>query len=168
MSAEDETGASGAAALIERLAGMPDRLEAALVALGSREAAPGVGGWSARELAGHLGDASRYWGARMRRAVYEDRPTLAAYDQEGCVALAAYQYTLASDLACQFRAYSEPLVAFLRGLDPAAWERAGVHEEMGPLTVRELVAIEADHEAEHIAQIEALASGTSGVNVSSA
>lgn len=157
MSAEDTAETSDAAALIARLAGMPDRLEAALAALGAREAAPAVDGWSARELAGHLADASRYWGARMRRTVFEERPTLVVYDQEACVALAAYQYALASDLARQFRAYSEPLVAFLRGLDPADWERVGVHEEMGPLTVRELATVEANHEQEHIAQIEALA-----------
>ena len=150
-----------AAEVIERLAGMPNRLEAALAALGPLEAAPGVDGWSARELAGHLGDASRYWGARMRRAVIEGRPQLAAYDQEGCVALAAYRYAQGADLARQFRAYSEPLVAFLRGLADAEWERVGVHAEMGPLTVLELARIEADHERDHIAQISALV-GQSG------
>lgn len=133
---------------------MPDRLEAAIAALGEREAAPGVDGWSVRELAGHLSDASRYWGARMRRAVFEDRPQLDPYDQEGCVALAAYRYALGPDLARQFRAFSEPVTAFLRVIAPSDWERVGVHGEMGPLTVRQLVTIEVDHEREHIEQIE--------------
>jgi hypothetical protein len=92
----------------------------------------------------------------MRRAVFEEQPRLAAYDQEGCVALAAYRHAQGTDLARQFRAYSEPLVAFLRGLTPAEWERVGVHAEMGALTVHQLATIEAEHEGEHLAQISAL------------
>jgi hypothetical protein len=144
--------------LIEQLAAMPDRLDAAVATLGAREAQPNVDGWSPRELAGHLCDASRYWGARIRLVALEERPTLPSYDQDTFVALAAYRYILAADLARIFRATSGPLVSFLRGLEADAWSREGVHEERGPLSLLQLAIIEVGHEAEHIAQIEQLGS----------
>ncbi len=149
--------AANPAELIENLASMPDRLEAAVAALGAREATPSVDGWSARELTGHLCDAARVWGARMRLAALEDRPHLDLYDQEAFVRLGAYRYIPAAELARQFRAISEPTVAFLRGLDAATWEQVGIHDEYGELALRQIVAIEADHEREHVAQIERLA-----------
>ena len=154
MSASD---AASPAELIESLAGMPDRLEAAVAALGPREAAPGVDGWSARELAGHLCDAARMWGARMRLAALEDRPHLEVYDQDAFVRLGAYRYIPAGELARQFRTISEPTVAFLRGLDAGAWERTATHDEYGALTLRQVVVIEVDHEREHVGQIEGMA-----------
>jgi uncharacterized damage-inducible protein DinB len=143
--------------LIESLASMPDRLEAAVAALGPREAAPGADGWSARELTGHLCDAARMWGARMRLAAFEDRPHLESYDQDTFVRLGAYRHIPAAALVSQFRTISEPTVAFLRELDTSAWERTGVHDERGALTLREIVAIEAEHEREHVEQIERMA-----------
>jgi uncharacterized damage-inducible protein DinB len=149
--------AASPAELIASLAGMPARLEAAVAALGAREAAPGVDGWSARELAGHLCDAARVWGARMRVAALEERPHLELYDQEAFVRLGAYRYIPSGELARQFRTISEPTVAFLRGLDAGAWERIAIHDEFGALTLREIVVIEVDHEREHVGQIEGMA-----------
>jgi len=150
-------GAASPAELIESLASMPDRLEAAVAALGPQEAAPGVDGWSARELTGHLCDAARLWGARMRLAALEDRPRLESYDQDAFVRLAAYRYFAAPELARQFRTISEPTVTFLRGLLPEAWERVAIHEERGPLTLLQIVTVEAEHEREPVEQIERMA-----------
>jgi hypothetical protein len=150
-------GAAGSVELIESLASMPGRLEAAIAALGAQEATPGVDGWSARELVGHLCDAARIWGARMRLAAFEDHPRLEPYDQDGFVRLAAYRYIPAPELMRQFRAISEPTVAFLRGVGPDDWGRVAVHDERGALTLREIVAIEEEHEREHVEQIERMA-----------
>ncbi len=150
-------GAESPAELIESLASMPDRLEAAVAALGPRESAPGSDGWSARELTGHLCDAARMWGARMRLAAFEDRPQLESYDQDAFVRLSAYRYISAAELAHQFRVISEPTVVFLRQLQAGDWERVGVHDERGALTLREIVVIEAAHEREHVEQIERMA-----------
>lgn len=153
------SGESNPADLIERLAAMPDRLDAAVAALGAREAAASAEGWSPRELAGHLCDASRLWGGRMRRVALEERPRLPGYDQDDFVALAAYRYVPAADLARVFRATSESLVTFLRGLSASDWQREGIHEERGSLTVLQIAAIEAEHETEHVEQITRLTAG---------
>jgi hypothetical protein len=140
--------------LVAQLASAPDLLDASLAAVGvaSQSATPGATGeasWTTSEIIGHLCDAARYWGARMRLAAHEDRPTLQTFDQDSFVALAAYRYVPADMLAQEFRLINASNVAMLRGLSAQDWERVGVHSERGPLTIRQIVEIEAGHELEH-------------------
>lgn len=154
LSVERGAGDANPAELLDRLADIPNRLDAAVAALGAHDTAVVADGWTARELTGHLGDSSRLWGARMRMVALEDRPRLVAYDQDTFVRLAAYRHIPARDLARQFRAASEPLIAFLRELGPVSWDRAGVHDERGELTLRDIVSLEVAHEVEHVEQLE--------------
>jgi hypothetical protein len=71
------------------------------------------------------------------------------FDQDSFVALAAYRYVPADMLAQEFRLINASNVAMLRGLSAQDWERVGVHSERGPLTIRQIVEIEAGHELEH-------------------
>lgn len=145
--------------LVALLASAPDRLDATLAANTRQEPAPqpgvttGEGEWTTSELVGHLCDAARYWGGRMRLVVYEDEPALPVYDQDTFVRLAAYRYVPVATLAREFRLISEANVALLRGLRPEAWQRGGRHEERGRLTLRALVEIEAEHEGDHVRQL---------------
>jgi hypothetical protein len=45
------------------------------------------------------------------------------------------------------------LVNALRNVSPEDWERSGIHEVRGPMTVYELATQIAEHEDEHLAQI---------------
>ncbi len=141
--------------LITLLAGVPDQLEAALRAAPQQAPAVQSGGatgeesWTTSEIVGHVCDAARYWGARMRLVVHEDRPQLEVFDQDALVRLAAYRYIPAETLAQEFRLVNASNVALLRGLRADQWERVGVHSERGPLTLREIVEIEARHESDH-------------------
>jgi len=145
--------------LVAQLASVPDLLDAALAALGATPepaaasgatgGATGEAGWTTSEIIGHLCDAARYWGARMRLAAHEDRPALQLFDQDSFVALAAYRYVPADMLAQEFRLVNASNVALLRGLSAPDWERVGIHSERGPLTIRQMVEIEAGHELEH-------------------
>ncbi len=132
------------------LATMPDAPEPALRPASGGQAVTGEAEWSVSEIVGHLCDAARYWGARMRLAVYEDTPRLEPFDQDALVRLAAYRYLPREALAREFRLVSATTVAWLRGLGAAQWERTGVHAERGPLSVRAMVEIEAGHELEHV------------------
>ncbi len=143
--------------LIAALAAIPDRLDALARRAASNPAPaipkPAAGVWTPSEVAGHLCDAARYWGARMRLVVHEQSPALEPYDEEGEVRLAAYRYWPLDVLLREFRVLAEDTVAFLRGLPSGAWDRAGVHTERGSLSLREIVAIEADHEENHVRQL---------------
>ncbi len=145
--------------LVALLASVPDQLDAALAAAPPPAAPPpaqatgaatGEESWGTSEIIGHLCDAARYWGGRMRLAVYEERPHLELFDQDTFVRLAAYRYTPTDALAGQFRLVSASNVALLRGLRPEQWEREGIHSERGPLSVRAMVEIEARHELDHV------------------
>lgn len=140
-------------ALIAALAAIPDQLDDALRRAPARTSGgEGEEGWSESEIMGHLCDSARYWGARMRRVVHEERPTLEIFDQDQLVRLAAYVYRPVDELRREFRLISESTVAFLRQVPPEAWDRAGIHTERGAITLREIVAIEAAHESAHVAQ----------------
>ena len=147
-------------ALIAALEGVPSRVEAlAQRAAGSERAQPGAesalgpGEWSGPEIAGHLCDAARVWGGRMRVVAFEEQPQLPAYDENGEVLLGGYRYTALADLVREFRLVSERNVALLRGLPTAAWERTGHHAERGSMTLREIVTVEAEHEQMHAGQL---------------
>jgi adenine phosphoribosyltransferase len=148
------------AELIATLAAIPDQLEAlARQATQAGGTTPPNGApedtWTPSEIAGHLCDAARYWGARMRRVVHEQSPALDRFDEGTMVRLAAYRYWPLDMLLRSFRLLSEDTVAFLRGLPPEAWDRSGIHEEYGLLTLREIVEIEAGHERTHVQQFAA-------------
>jgi len=145
--------------LIAALASVPDRVESAL-----REAGPAAQGaalpaedgdvaWNASQVLGHLGDAARYWGARFFRTVREENPRLPGVDQDALMTYFAYRYRPLDELLQAFRLTSAGNVALLRGLPAEAWERTGVHEERGPMTLREMAEVEADHEIMHVRQL---------------
>src|SRR5487761_2154894 len=152
--------------LVALLASAPDQLEVALAAIAptppaseasADDALAGEERWTPSEIVGHLCDAARYWGARMRLALYEDTPQLEEFDQDAFVRLAAYRYTPIEALAREYRLVSATTVALLRGLRPDQWERVGVHPEVGPLTIRRMVEIAAGHELNHARQLAASA-----------
>jgi len=111
--------------------------------------------WTANEVVGHLCDAARLWGARMRRVVYETNPTLTIFDENEFVQLAAYRYVPLAPLAREFLLVSAGNTDFLRSLSSEQWERSGTHPERGVLSLRAIVEIEANHEQGHLAQLKA-------------
>jgi hypothetical protein len=62
---------------------------------------------------------------------------------------------LAEGLAA-FAAGRRANVAALQSLTPAEWTRAGTQEGVGPVTLRDVPFIMAEHDAGHRAEIEAL------------
>ena len=111
--------------------------------------------WTASEVMGHLCDAARLWGARMRRVVYEANPTLTMFDENEFVQLAAYRYVPLAPLTREFLLVSAGNTDFLRSLSSEQWERSGTHPERGVLSLRAIVEIEAGHEQGHLTQLKA-------------
>lgn len=144
---------------VDALAAIPDQLEAlARASSGATHTTQSSGqlaAWTPSEIAGHLCDSARYWGARMFRVVHEDRPALAYWDEQEMVALAAYGYRPLAELLPAFRLLSRGNVALLRSLDATAWDRLGMHDTRGPITLKDIVFIEAEHEQDHVRQFAA-------------
>src|SRR5579864_9092052 len=151
----DATTSGDPSAHVAALAAIPDQLEAAVREAGASTNQAAGDDWTPAEIVGHLGDAARYWGARMLRVVREDEPALPYWDENTMVDLAAYRYRDLDELLRVLRLTSAGNVTFLRALPAEAWERAGMHETRGRITLREIVATEAGHQQGHVRQLRA-------------
>ena len=118
----------------------------------SRRPAPEA--WSAKEVVCYLRDAEEHLCGWIRTVLANDDPELvetATADQW------AEERQYARDHAgAAWQAFSgrrDETLDLLRGLDPAAWRRAGRHARRGRLTVDALVALIAWHDDNHLDQV---------------
>lgn len=109
--------------------------------------------WTPSEIAGHLGDAARIYGGRMRRVVYEDSPRLEVFDEALEVRNGGFRYKPLGPLVREYLRLNAANVAFLCARAPADWERTGIHSERGAMTLRALAETEAAHEQGHARQL---------------
>ncbi|MGN6755830.1 MAG: DinB family protein [Thermomicrobiales bacterium] len=116
----------------------------------------GANDWSIIEIVAHLADAEVTATERVTLMTREDRPRLAAYDQEKRARARNY---IGLDLAATLERFAHlraEQIALLSTFDTAAWQRGGVHDEAGAITVEALTAHMAAHDAIHLAQIARL------------
>jgi hypothetical protein len=117
----------------------------------------GVGQWPVRVLVGHLADAELAVTHRMRRAVSEENPLLAVWDENAFIDAGLYaggQYPLGGFLAVihTIRRWTAEWVATLT---PEQLERKAMHPERGPLTVRAMVVMTTWHLEHHARYLNA-------------
>lgn len=102
----------------------------------------GVGRWSCRMLVGHIADADLVFVHRMRRAVAEENPILAVWDENAFIDSGIYgdentgkKMPIAGNVAIihTLRLWTSD---WLRTLDERALESKALHPERGPQTVR--------------------------------
>lgn len=144
--------------LLVRLAGIPARVAAAVAGWGeARWRAPSdEGGWSAAEVFAHMRASDDILAARAPMLLTRDQAPLAAYDERRWVEVAGYAQ---ADFQTSLQAYTlrrAELVRVLRRAEPADWQRVGMHEVRGPLSLLEVVTHLLAHEEEHCAQLEQL------------
>jgi hypothetical protein len=118
---------------------------------------PGPGEWSANECVGHLIEAEvRGFSGRIRQILGAPADAPATLDRWDPPAVAeARQDHLRSgvDLAEEFVVVRATGIAFVRGLQPADLDRYGIHPEVGPLRVGELLGEWVHHDRNHIRQL---------------
>ena len=119
---------------------------------------PAPGEWSANECVGHLIEAERRgFAGRVRAILAADRPDIPA-DLEGwdppAVAEARRDHErAAADLVGEFSALRAEGVSLVRGLRPEDLARVGMHPDVGPLRVDEVIAEWVHHDRNHIRQL---------------
>jgi len=138
--------------LIQRLDSAPDRLLRLCAGLSPEDASrrPAEGEWSVVEVARHLveGDRDTFL-PRLYRMLAEDRPVFVSRDR------GRRDQSDLEALLVEFESARREAVKILRELDPAGWTREGVSPSRGPLTVEAYALGMADHDDEHLAQIDA-------------
>lgn len=132
------------ARLAEAVAGLDD------AALRTPEA---PGKWSVVEVVQHLADTELVHGYRMRKIVADPGCAVEGYDQDAWSRELGYRDVDLAVALDQHRALRAANLRWLRSLDDERLDRAGMHAERGPESVRRIVSLLAAHDLVHLAQI---------------
>jgi len=144
------------AELLQVYRSTPDTLRALLRGLPDevvRAGGEGEDAWSIVEVVCHLRDAEARVIERVRLMRDEERPLLAAYNQEEVARAGRYRDQSLTQALDEFHRLRGEQIAMLEALTPEQWQRSGVHAEVGEITIQQLVAHMAAHDAIHLAQI---------------
>jgi hypothetical protein len=154
------------AASISALAATADRLRALFADLPDQAArrAPATGEWSPMDALTHIRASDAIIAPRVWQILVRPGVRFPGFDEARWRSFVARADEPLADQLAAFLARRAELVALLRTLTPDEWESRGEHEEFGSVTVRTLVERGiVHHEAEHLAQIEALLAGSRAV-----
>ncbi len=142
--------------VLSRLAAAPGRFSSALSRLEDADSVASAteGEWSPVEVLAHVRVANDILEPRIFFALVRDNPPLLAYDDIRWAEVARYASVPITESLDAMRMRRKELVLALRALSPEQWERPGVHEVKGQMSVYDLASYIADHDDDHIAQIE--------------
>jgi len=117
-----------------------------------RRRPPDPEGWSAAMVMSHLADAELVYGMRLRLILTEARPLLSPFDQNAW----AERFGDLGDpreALSVWRVLREANIRLLESVEYDEWDRAGVHEQRGEMTVADVASHLADHDRAHLDQI---------------
>lgn len=145
---------------VARYASAPQKLELALEKLSDAKLRwkPNPKKWSIREVVLHLADSEVIAIARMNLVIAsgETPPSLAAYDQDLLAERSRYNEQDERLALALFKTLRKHQTALLKSLPDELFQKRGLHQERGELTLAELVANAANHAETHLRQIERL------------
>jgi hypothetical protein len=150
----------GREALLEELKAMPDSLGRSFAALTEFEAMlPGPDdAFSPVEHCWHLADLEREgYAVRIRRLRAEHDPELPDFDGARIAQERNYRARSLAEGIAAFTAARRENVAAFAALTPADWSRRGTQEGVGPVSLCDIPAMMAEHDATHRQEIEAWA-----------
>jgi uncharacterized damage-inducible protein DinB len=113
-------------------------------------ATPVPGTWSIQQIVLHLMDSDLIAADRMKRIIAEDNPTIIGFDQAAFAAKLHYDKLDAAVAADIFRQNRLLMAVILRNLPDSAFARFGNHNERGPLTLAQMVAMYVGHLSHHM------------------
>ncbi len=144
--------------LLRQLAAMPEFVASAFAGVPASDLTRGTAAspFSPVEHAWHLADLEREgYGVRLRRLLDEPHPHLADFDGDRIARERNYRALPLDEALAAFRAARAANLALLHALTPELASRAGTQEGVGRITLAEVPAMMAGHDAAHRAEIEA-------------
>jgi hypothetical protein len=116
---------------------------------------PAAGEWSAVEVVGHMIDKMQIWAGRVERLMVEERPALPGYDQDALVRDHDYLHADPDVLFEQLGQACERFAALVERVPTSALLREGMHEEVGPMTLRQCIEAPLESATAHLEQLRA-------------
>jgi len=117
------------------------------------DARPDADRFTLREALAHLADWEGVWLARMETIAREDEPFLPSFDEGQWAIDHDYAHTNPGEQLAKFTDGRARLAAFLHDLPGEAWLRVGVRDEVGAVSLFEMVAMILGHDGYHARQI---------------
>ena len=144
--------------LVDRLARIPERISQAVAGWSEVELHTPLAQaeWSAAAIFAHLRASDDIITPRVYALLVRDNPPLAAYDDRRWAEVAGYEQADFHASLAVFSLRRAELVALLRRLAPADWQRSGHHEARGVISILQVVTHLVEHEEEHCGQLEKL------------
>jgi uncharacterized damage-inducible protein DinB len=102
-------------------------------------AVPIPGTWSLQQLAIHMLDSDLIASDRMKRIAAMDKPLLCGYDETAFSQLPGIDELNAHEACEMFDRNRQMTATILRKLPDASFERIGIHNEIGKVTLAEMV-----------------------------
>lgn len=116
-------------------------------------AVPVPGTWSLQQIAIHMLESDLIAADRMKRIAAMDRPLLIGYDETAFSQLPGVN-ELDAQKACElFAIHREILAVVLRRLPDQAFQRFGIHNESGKVTLAEMVDRYIEHLDDHLVHV---------------
>lgn len=115
---------------------------------------PAPGKWSIRQIICHLADSEMIGRYRLASVIAEDNPTLMWYDQDAWAVNLDYSKRKFSQALETFRRVRGENYELLKDLPEEAFARTGVHSKNGPMTLKDLLLMYAEHAEGHARQIK--------------
>jgi hypothetical protein len=109
--------------------------------------------WSIQEVMAHLVDIERLYVERTQRIVREEAPELPKFRSGGPVGGPSVDVI---ELLARFGVLRIELVGLVKDAPASAATRIGMHAELGPVTLAQLVNELANHDLGHLRQIAEL------------
>lgn len=119
-------------------------------ALGRR---PAAGAWAATEIVCHLRDVEEFYLGRIQIILANDEPRLLLLDPDRWAEERQYLRNDARQALAAFGRRRRETLEFLGRLDPALWDRGGLHPIRGRITARNVVHGMARHDEVHLDQL---------------
>lgn len=114
---------------------------------------PAPGKWSVGEILAHLAEDEIATAWRYRQMIEHNGIELPGFDQDLWSRVGDYASRSPQESLELFRLLRQANLQFLGQLSPEQWECYGIHAERGRITVRDLAAHMAGHDANHVEQI---------------
>ncbi len=141
--------------ILERFRSGHGKLERSIDGLGEYELefrqAPGK--WNIREIAIHLCDSEIVAAHRIRRVLAEEDAILTSYDQDKWASRLNYGKRNLGQAIELFRLLRKSSSELFQEIDENEWQRTGVHDEHGHMSLLDLVKLYAEHCENHVSQI---------------
>jgi len=142
--------------LVKEYVAGPQQLREALKGM-SREqlvAKPVAGKMSTLEVVCHLVDFDPVYVERMKRAIAMDKPTLLGADENDFAKALCYHDRDAEEELKLLELTRSSMARILMKLPMEAWDRVGIHNERGTMSVEKMVETMINHIPHHVKFIE--------------